>query len=233
MTPTSVLDPRIELRFRGRCLTVSVADLARALHVPVVDLRGALLALLLRPRPAATAASACPPTGATCPTMSAEGETPEGVRSGTVGAVGAVSEDSTGPARRAPWDSTGPAGTDPENSNGPAGTVPNDSTGPGGTVPENSTGPARRSGTSSLEEPRAHEAAPRPLTAVEIASALQDPAGLPIFERLLAQHPTGILRRALDLTLHVPTGNIRRSRVAYFMAVVARLAASPTHPPYA
>ena len=230
MTPTSVLDPRIELRFRGRCVTVSVADLARALHVPVVDLRGALLALLLRPRPTATAASACPPTGTTSPTKSAEGETPEGVRSGT---VGAVSEDSTGPARRGPWDSTGPAGTDPETSNGPAGTVPDDSTGPVGTVPDDSTGPARRTGTSSLEEPRAPETAPEPLTAVAIASALQDPAGLPIFERLLARHPTELLQRALDLTLHVPTGNIRRSRGAYFMAVVARLAASPTHPPYA
>jgi hypothetical protein len=56
-----------------------------------------------------------------------------------------------------------------------------------------------------------------------LARSLGEEASLPVLERLVADHPEALLRRALAVTLRVPAERIRSSRTAYFTGVVRRL----------
>lgn len=66
-----------------------------------------------------------------------------------------------------------------------------------------------------------------------LVEQLRDPGGEPALRRLVVTHPRAVLEVALSRTLAVPQERIRRSRAAYFTALVrAHVSHSPTLSPY-
>lgn len=63
MTNEHALDPTIELRLAARHASIPLHDFAARLSLPVAELRGALLTILLTSRSHAEAASPCPEQG--------------------------------------------------------------------------------------------------------------------------------------------------------------------------
>lgn len=95
-------------------------------------------------------------------------------------------------------------------------------------VPERS----ERSSTSAPAPAPASSIPANTVTAQRLVEALDDPASLPYFERLVREHSAEVLSRALAATLRVPPERLRKSRGAYFVSVLRAL--SRTKPtPYA
>ncbi len=70
------------------------------------------------------------------------------------------------------------------------------------------------------------EETPKPVTSLplRLAEALSDSAGLPCYQHLVQHHPADRLERALVSTLSVPSERLLKSRGAYFMGIVKKLA---------
>lgn len=93
------------------------------------------------------------------------------------------------------------------------------------TFPKEKRGP-ETFGASEPERPDARGGT----LAEHLARSLGDEANLQGLERLVASHPEALLRRALAVTLRVPTGRVRTSRGAYFTGVVRRLLKNSSDP---
>ncbi len=56
--------------------------------------------------------------------------------------------------------------------------------------------------------------------AYEIASTLQDVKSLGVHEYIVAKYSEEFLREILEIVMHTPKENIKRSRAAYYMHLV-------------
>lgn len=56
--------------------------------------------------------------------------------------------------------------------------------------------------------------------AYEIASTLQDTKSLGVHEYIVSKYSEDFLREILQLVMHTPKENIKRSRAAYYMHLV-------------
>ncbi len=56
--------------------------------------------------------------------------------------------------------------------------------------------------------------------AYEIASTLQDTKSLSVHEYIVAKYSEEFLREILEIVMHTPKENIKRSRAAYYMHLV-------------
>lgn len=88
--------------------------------------------------------------------------------------------------------------------------------------------PFGTSGTSGPERSDARGSdGDHPVLARRLALSLDDAPNLAAFERAVRRHPEALVLRALDLTLRVPRGHIRKSPGAYFTGVLAALTRNP------
>ena len=86
----------------------------------------------------------------------------------------------------------------------------------------------RTSGTSESRRSDAREAGDDgPSLAQRIAASLGDAQNLAALERVVRRYPETVVLRALELTLRVPRGHIRKSPGAYFTGVLATLTRNP------